>query len=246
MIKIVLFLSLLVTVNFANPYKNISVEEQLTLFTNYFINEALSEKLPTLPFKGKPEVHEYNYKPTKYELYYNYVQRVKAIQDSIADEQTELDNKYKADIYKYNRKLKALKKFYEQEQNLYPIFTEAFNKAFKVVYGKPILEIARGEIGIQFFLNTEPVYNKNEFIPQPIVFNYAQEKKLFNFYEKCDLSVTFFYDNNILEFDEVVCSYQDIIYQGKVNQKTNEKIKLNVKINDDIFQQIKIPNGDKN
>ena len=246
MIRIVLCIALVFTFNFANPYKNLDEEEQVELFTNYFINETLTSKLPPLPKRGKPQEHEYNYEPTKYELYYNYVQRIKAIQDALADEQKGLNEKYEADIYKYNKKLKALSKFYSQDKNLYPILTESFNKAFKIVYGKPILKIAKADIGIQFFLDSESIYSKNKFSPVPVEFNYADEKRLFGFYEKCELSVTFEYNNGMLSYDEVVCDYKDNFYQGKLKPKNNEKTKLNVKINDDIFQQIKLPNEDKN
>lgn len=243
MSKILLFFVLTVF-SFANPYNNISVDEKLMLFTNYFLNESLKEKLPKKPLKGVPQKHEYNYEPTKYELYYNYVQRIKAIEEEIAQEQEKLDQTYKADIYKYNKKLKALQKFYSQEKNLYPVFTESFNKALKVVYGKPILTLKSGSTGVEFFLDIQPIYSEYSFTPKPLEFNYADEKRMFNFYEKCEVSVTFNFTNNTLLYDEVVCSYKDKIYQGKFNNLNNEKIKLNVKINDDIFQQIIIE--DKN
>ena len=246
MIRIIFLIVLVFTFNFANPYKNLETQEQVELFTNYFINETLTSKLPPLPKRAKPEDHEYNYEPTKYELYYNYVQRIKAIQDSLAEEQKKLDEKYAADIYKYNQKLKALAKFYRQDKNLYPILTESFNKALKIVYGKPVLKIEKADIGIQFFLDSKTIYTNNKFTSVPVEFNYADEKRLFGFYEKCELSVTFTYNNGILDYDEVVCDYKDNFYQGKLKPKTNEKIKLNVKINDDIFQQIKLPNEDKN
>ena len=238
MIKTVLLVALLYSIHFANPYKNLDQYEKINLFTNYFLNETLTSKLPPLPQREKPAEHEYNYEPTKYELYYNYVQRIKAIQDALAQEQLELDEKYEADIYKYNKKLKALFKYYKQDKNLFPIFTESFNKAFKAIYGKPILTIAKADVGIQFFLSNEPIYNKNKLTPIPIEFNYGDEKRLFNFYEKCEVSVTFEYNDNSITYDEVVCEYEDNFYQGKINLKNSEKIKLDVKINDDIFQQI--------
>ena len=245
-IRGVFLLSIFTTFILANPYKNISVDEKITLFTNYFLNESIKSKLPKKPLKGVPKKHEYNYEPTKYELYYNYIQRLKAIEESIKEEQKKLEQKYEADIYKYNKKLKALKKFYSQEKNLYPIFAESFNKALKVVYGKPILIIKSGSTGVQFFLDTIAIYSEKNFTPKPIEFNYADEKRMFNFYQMCDLSVTFNFDNNLLQYDEVICSYKDKIYQGKIKLKTNKKIKLNIKLNDDIFQPIKISNKDKN
>jgi len=232
-------LSLMSVLIFANPYKAISLEEKLNLFTTYFLNENLKSKLPKKPQKKAPKQHDYNYEPTKYELYYNYVQRIKAIEESIAQEQKKLNEEYEADIYTYNNKVKALKRFYNQEKNLYPLFTESFNKAIKVVYGKPILTLKSSKKGIEFFLDTKAIYMQNNFIPKPLEFNYADEKRMFSFYEKCDISVTFKYNDNILQYDEVICSYEDEIYQGKINSQNNEKIKLNVKINDDIFEQIK-------
>jgi len=227
---------LFVVYSYANPYKNISVEEKLSLFTNYFINESLKENLPKIPKKGLPKKNDYNYEPTKYELYYNYVQRIKAIEDSLQEEQKALDDKYEADIYKYNKKLRAIKRFYKDDRNFFPILDNSFNKALKVVYGKPLLEYKNK----QFLLTTQTIYNNGVFSPKEVLFKASTSKELEKIYDKCELSVTFLYDGKFLSFDELVCSYKENIFQGKIATKNNEKIKLNVKINDDIFKEIKL------
>lgn len=236
-IVIVVFLSIF---SFANPYENITVDEKLTLLTNYFLNEAIQNKLPKQPIKETPKEQDYNYKPTKYELYYNYVQRIKAIRESIVEEQKKIDEKYKADVYRYNHQIELIHKKYQQYHNLYPIIQNSFNKALKVIYGKPILELKNGKYGQQFFLKTRAIYDEYDFKEKAIVFNHAEEKKMFYFYEKCELNVTFEYNQEEVLYDEVICRYNQNEYIGKIEKEDNEKIKLKVKINDDIFQKIKI------
>ncbi len=232
------FVSIFVLLSYANPYKNISVDERLVLFTNYFINESLKNKLPPKPVRAKPKEDEYNYEPTKHELNYNYVQRIKAIKESIKQEQKELNEKYRADLYRYNKKLEILHKKYGQYHNLYPIIQNSFNKALKVIYGKPVLDLGIGKLGTQFFLDTQPIYSDNNFKSKAIIFNRAEEKRMFSFYQKCELDVTFEYDQQSVLYDEVICRYNQKEYRGKIVDEDNEKIKLKIKINDDIFHKI--------
>ena len=70
-------------------------------------------------------------------MYYNYIQRLRAIQQSRTDEQSDIDEKYAGKVGFYNGKLKNLKKHYDKEENLYPLLQNAFNKTFRVIYGKP-------------------------------------------------------------------------------------------------------------
>lgn len=238
MIKKVVLVVMVFTIGYANPYKNLPIEEKLFVLTNYFIEQSLKAQLPEMPTKSKPKEQDINYEPTKYELNYNYVQRIKAIKEAQKQEQKEINDKYAADVYNYNSKLSALSHFYKEDKNFLPIVEDAFNKALKVIYGKPVLNIKNIEENIQFYLEANSIYNENEFIPKEVIFDPIIEPELGQIYQECEVNVSFIYEDNSVVYDEVSCNYQNNIYRGKLAPQDNEKIKLNVKRNDDIFQQI--------
>lgn len=226
------------TTAFSNPYKEVSSEEKINIFTNYFLNMKVQEELPKKPEKQKADTGKYNYNATKYELNYNYVQRLKAIKESIAEEQGKYNDQYNAEIYKYYNKLEKLYKKYQNKEHRLLGVQESFNKALKTVYGKPVVRVKEVEGLKRFYLDVDNIYNLHEFTPKEVKFGVVAKTKLLPVYDQCELNVVFKYENEDIIYDEVSCKYKERVYIGEIVDQGSEKVKLKIKINDDIFQKI--------
>ncbi len=90
-----------------NPYKSLPVNEKINVMVNYFLNEELNNLKPILPQKEKLQDDDANLEPIKYEQYFNYIQRLKAIRESRVDEQKKIDEKYQGQVAFYNGKPRA-------------------------------------------------------------------------------------------------------------------------------------------
>lgn len=231
--------------NISNPYKEFPVDEKLNLMINYFLNEAIKENLPKKPVKRELKDDGANLDPVKYELYYNYIQRLKAIRESRADEQKQIDEEYAGKIAFYNGKLNSLKKEYEKKENLYPLLKDSINKAFKIVYGKPSFTNIEYNSEINLLtadLTALDLYEVDKFKPKKLeLFVYEGSRDEFISESKnIDIEVRFDFDGEYLIYKDVVFHFKDFEYIGTFMDKTNKKIKLNLKINDDIFRPVKL------
>ena len=228
-----------------NPYKSLPVNEKINVMVNYFVNEELNNLKPILPQKEKLQDDDANLEPIKYEQYFNYIQRLKAIRESRVDEQKKIDEKYQGQVAFYNGKLKNLKKFYEDSENLAPIIEKSINKAFKVIYGKPKFQSIKYDENSDSFLaklGVEDIYRVDTFIPKEVYFRISKSDldSFFNNYHEAQINVLFHYSNNLLNYNSIIFKYNETTYKGIFTNENNGQIKLNIKINDDIFRLEKI------
>ncbi|PIF04689.1 MAG: hypothetical protein CSA86_01105 [Arcobacter sp.] len=248
--KRILFILLIPFYLFAivNPYDTLDTNEKLNVMINYFINLELENIKPAVPKKRDLKDDGATLDPIKYEQYFNYIQRLKAIHKSRAKEQAIIDEDYLGKIGFYNGKLKAMKKFYHKKENLYPLLEKSINKAFKIVFGKPIFtDIVYDEEQnlLTANLNSIDIYKIAKFTPLKMeLFVYKDRRDDFiKNHRKSDIKVRFDFDGTYLRYKDVLFTFKDNEYVGNFLNVKNKKIKLNIKINDDIFQALKI--GDK-
>lgn len=228
-----------------NPYESLPTNEKINLMVNYFINEELKSLKPIKPVKEQLKDDEANLDPIKYEQYFNYIQRIKAIRESRVEEQKKIDEKYQGQLAFYNRKLKKLKKVYTDEKNFKPILQRSINKAFKVVYGKPKFKSVKYDERDDAFVAkivVEDIYHIDSFVPKEVYFRILQSDldSFFTDYNESQINVIFEYSNNVLIYNSIIFKYKENRYKGIFIDEKNDKIKLNIKINDDIFRLEKI------
>jgi len=232
---------------YANPYKQLDGEVKLNLMVNYFLNKELKNIVPKKPVKKILEDDGLSIEPVKYEKYFNYIQRIKTINEGRKADQEILDEKEIGRIAFYNSKIKQLKKFYNKNDNLHPIINSSINKAFKVVYGNPIfkdIKYNEKENKVYGKLSVDNIYDVDVFKIKNFVIEMNKDKaELFmEMYEDIKPVISFIYDKDILRFNEIrfYINSQKYIANFEENNvnKTNDKIKLKIKINDDIFHLI--------
>ena len=244
MIKILfIFLTPFYLFAIANPYTTLDQNEKLNVMVNHFLNLALENTKPPLPQKRPLKDDGATLDPVKYELYFSYIQRLKAIRESRAEEQLIINEDYIGKIGFYNGKLKSLKKFYKIDKNLYPLLDESINKAFKIVFGKPRFSDIKyyDEINLlKANLNTIDIYKVADFKPLEVeLFVYKGMRDTFiKFHKESDIKVRFDFDGTYLIFKDVLFNFEGNEYLGNFLNKPNRKIKLNIKINDDIFRPL--------
>ena len=243
MIKILLLLTPLYLFAISNPYQKLPVHEKLNIMINYFLNESLSQKKPPLPIKRIMKDDGATLDPIKYELYFNYIQRLKAIKESRAEEQKSIDVEYAGKIGFYNGKLNTLKKYYSKEENLYPFLGMSINKAFKIVFGKPIFSNIKYDEDINLLkadLAVIDLYEVDTFTSKSLEL-FVYEGNRDNFIKNNDQStieVRFNYDGVYLTYKDVLFHFEDQEYIGKFIDTSNEKIKLDLRIDDHIFEPL--------
>lgn len=244
MIKVFLLLIPFYLYSLVSPYESLSNDEKINILINQFLNEELKENIPNPPIKGKLQDSS-PIVPVKYEQHFSFIQRFKATTESRAQEQQKIDDKYLGDVGFYNGKLKTLKKFYSKDENIDPIIQNAINKTYKVLYGKPKItklqyDKTKDELTAIFFVSD--IYGFNKFEDKNITFDIPTDykSKFKEIYREAFITLAIKYKNNILTLDHIVASLYGTNYKGYFNEKKKEKIKLEIKINDDIFQLIKI------
>jgi len=243
--KFVLLLFPLYLFAVVNPYENLAVQEKLNIVINYFLNEELKTKLPLRPIKEILEDDGASLEPVKYEYYFSYIQRIKAIRESRADEQKSIDEKYEGKVSFYNGKVRTLNKFYSDIENLYPILETSINKAYKVVYGKPTIKDVIYDKNIEAItatLHVEDIYGINKYIDKKIKINLSKKVKymFLNDYDKEKVKIKFEYTNDLLVLKNVLIEFKEKDYIGTFLEKQNDKVVLDVKIDENIFKQIMI------
>lgn len=227
----------------SNPYTSLDRNEKLNVMINHFLNLSLENIKPPLPQRRALKDDGATLDPVKYELYFSYIQRLKAIRESRAEEQLIIDEDYIGKIGFYNGKLKSLQKDYSQKENLYPLLKDSINKAFKIVFGKPIFTdiVYDNEINLlQANLNSVDIYNVANFEPLKLeLFVYKGIREDFmKYHNESNIKVRFNFDGTYLIFKDVLFTFNDNEYIGNFLNPVNKKIKLNIKINDDIFRPL--------
>jgi hypothetical protein len=178
--KILLALIPILLLGIENPYKTLDTNEKLNLMINYFLNKELKSKLPLYPKKEKRKDDGLSLEPVKYEFYFNYIQRIKAIRESRLLEQKKLDEKYRQKVAFYNSKVKILKEYYSKKENIYPLLTIAINNGFTAVYGKPNLDQPYYDKKLKKIvanLNIDDLYGLNPVNPTKIIIQMANNKQ---------------------------------------------------------------------
>jgi len=227
----------------SNPYSSLDKDEKLNVMVNHFLNLSLENIKPPLPKKRALKDDGATLDPVKYELYFSYIQRLKAIRESRAEEQLIIDEDYIGKIGFYNGKLKSLKAFYNKDENLYPLLNDSINKAFKIVFGKPTFSDISYDNEINQLtanLNSVDIYTVADFEPQKLeLFVYKGIRDDFTkFHQESNIKVRFDFDGTYLMFKDVLFTFKDNEYIGNFLDPVNKKIKLEIKINDDIFRPL--------
>ncbi|MEA3554622.1 MAG: hypothetical protein U9R39_09550 [Campylobacterota bacterium] len=228
----------------SNPYTELKIDEKVNLLVNFFLNKELKNIIPKEPIKESIK-DDSPINPIKYELYFSYIQRLKAINDSRAQEQKDIDEKYAGKIGFYNGKLKTLKKYYNKEENLHPILQNSFNKVYKILYGKPKLKDVSFDpltkkVTATVWVGSIYGYLKWDEkkitidIPEDIRDIFIEENRMSKIFLNYDFT------NNILKLKNLTILYDEKLYKANFVNKINKSIKLVIKINDDIFRLVKI------
>ena len=226
-----------------NPYSGLNEAEKLNILTNYFLNDKLRDIVPKKPIKEKI-ADDGPINPIKYELYYNYIQRLRAIQQSRIDEQADIDEKYAGKVGFYNGKLKNLKRHYSKDKNLYPLLQDAFNKTFRVIYGKPKIKNLKFDKNINKVIGTiwiDDIYGYHEYkdkkiqidVPLNLVDIFIDE------YRTIKVRINFNYVDDMLGLKDATIVFQEKEFLGSFVDKTAKAINFKIKIDDDIFKLIK-------
>ena len=244
MIKTILLLIPILSFALTNPYEDLSTDEKINILVNSFVNQELQLIVPPAPIKPKlkdssPIV------PIKYELHFSFIQRFKAITESRTEEQQKIDDKYIGDVGFYNGKLKSLKRYYKKDENLNPIIQNSINKTYKIIYGKPKLKDVnynKKENKITAKVFVSDIYGFNKWEEKDIIISIPDKLKdtFIDRYREAMVNIAFEYENNILRLSHLNILFQHNTYKAIFVDNTNEKIKLEIKINDDIFQLVKI------
>ena len=227
-----------------NPYKELATSEKINILVNYFLNQELRTKLDKKPIKDKID-NDGPINPTKYERYFNYIQRLKAINEERIIQQQNIDDKYAGEVGYYNGKLKNLQKFYNDKENILPILQHSFNKAFKLIYGKPKiknLNYSKKENKIYATIWVDDIYGFSKWDERniEIIVPPTMRKQFLDQYRTAKVNIEFNYVNNIVTLKDIIIKFDQKHYKGNFTQKQKYKIKLNIKIDDDIFKPIKI------
>jgi hypothetical protein len=228
-----------------NPYISLDTNEKLNVMINHFLNVSLENIKPPFPVKRELKDDGATLDTVKYELYFSYIQRLKAIRESREEEQVTINDDYKGKIGFYNGKLKTLKLFYSKNENLYPLLKESVNKAFKIVFGKPSFSDIVYDDDTNLLkanLNSIDIYKVTKFESKALeLFVYKGIRNDFmQNHKQSEIAVRFDFDGKYLSYKDVLFTFKDNEYIGNFLNQSNQKIKLDIKINDDIFRPIKI------
>lgn len=225
---------------FENPYKALSFDEKFNVVFNYFLNEELKLQLPQKPeMKKIEELGEIE--KNDYERYYNYIQRVKFLNEQHAEEKRKALEVFQGEAGYYNGKIANLKNHFLKEGNLDHIIQNGVNKTFKVFYGNPFIKdptLYQGKIKVTFlnqtFYGYDYKFNEDVLIDIP----QTDQENFFNKYKGAKVKGVFKKENEYLVLNGIEIDFEDKIYKGVFLDNINFKVKLDIKINNDIFQPI--------
>ena len=241
MIKYIILFVPFLLFGISNPYDNLKKNEKINLLLNYFINREISLKIPPKPIREVvKENGTINF--NKYERYFSYIQRLKAINEGSIEEQSKFDEVYLGKLGFYNGKLKALKEFYHKKTNLLPILQTSFNNTFKVIYGKPKLKDVYYDKKKQKLFATlwiDDIYGLNNWksrliqlnIPKADIENFIKKYRS----SKIEILFTFNYKRKLIKLQGIEVSFNHKKYNGKFLSLEKNTLKLNIKIDDTLF-----------
>ncbi|MEA2050568.1 MAG: hypothetical protein U9O56_07545 [Campylobacterota bacterium] len=244
MIKFIILFIPILSFSLVNPYDNLSTDDKINILVNLFVNEELKQIIPKPPIKAELKDNS-EIVPVKYERHFSFIQRYKTIKEDRAKEQKTIDEQYQGEISFYNSKLKKLKKFYEIDKNLYPIVQNSINKSFKIIYGKPkIKNVKFNKLlkKVSATLYVDDIYGFNRYENKDLIFDIPKDD-IDNFikkYRESIVNIALDYSDNILTLDHIKVLFQGKTYKANCINDTNKRVKLEIKINNDIFQLIKI------
>ena len=190
-----------------NPYESLSLDEKVNLLANYFFNEELQSRLPKKPVKQKHEKLG-DIKPIKYEQYFAYIQRLKAIKSSWEEEEKKIMEKYEGEVGYYNGNMKTLYKHYTQKENQTDMIQHSINKALKVFFGKPKLEelkVLKNEAKIEAKLFSNNFYGYGYSFVHDVTLN-VPKGELNDFYNRHRTGKVIVR----VEYNEAVLSFLDL------------------------------------
>ncbi len=228
-----------------NPYKSLNFDERFNLLMNYFLNEELTGVLPQKPEPKKVEPLGQIQKQD-YERYYTYVQRVKFLEEENKRERDAAFEEYQGQVGYYNGKLSNLEKYYLEENHIDEILQNSINKTLKVFYGNPkIKELTLKDGKIKAVLYNKSFYGYDYGFEKDLLIDIPpdMQEKFWNRYKSAKIKVVFQKLGDTLFMTGVDVIFDQKSYKGSFLGETDFEIKLNVKINDDIFRPITI--GDK-
>lgn len=225
-----------------NPYKAISFDEKFNVVFNYFLNEKLKEELPKKPIlqKVKPlgDIEKYDY-----ERYYNYVQRVKFLKDENQKKQQKALEEYAGKVGYYNGKLANLKKDFLENGRINEVIQSSINRTFKIFYGNPkIKDLTLYKNKIKATIYNKSFYGFEYKLNKDIVIDIPQniQENFFNRYKGAKTLVNFVKIDDTLIMKDANVVFENKNYKATFLDKVLLKIKLDIKINNDIFQPINI------
>jgi hypothetical protein len=231
-----------------SPYKTLALDEKFNIMMNYFLTKELEAKLPLYPKKKILKDDGASLDPVKYEFYFSYIQRIKRIREAREEDQKKIDEIYAGQVAFYNSKVDILFKYYSKEENIYPLLYNSINKAFKVIYGKPILKNVRYSRKYKQLVGTlhiEPLYNI-EMIPDTNIKIKIRKNKQINFlkqYNDYKILIEFVKNNNILKFKNIILQNKQNEYNGFFIENSyidSLELRLNIKPNKSVFNKIKL------
>ncbi len=246
---LVLLIIPIVTFAIVNPYKNVSNSEKINLLVNYFINEDLKKLIPPKPIKGKIKDNS-PINPVKYEQYFSYIQRIKAITDERTAEQNKIDMKYKGVVGFYNGKLNSLKDKYQSSKELNKIVQNSFNKTFKILFGKPKIKDLYFDKNISKIVATlwvDDIYGYDVWVKQSIVIDIPKDTQsiFLETYKTSKVFIQFDYDNNLLKLKDIMILFQKKRYNANFKDIIKQDIQLDIQVNNDIYKPVEFDKSKK-
>jgi hypothetical protein len=245
--KTLLLLYLLIPIylfGIQDPYEKLDINEKANLIANYFFNKELKRKLPPKPEREKVEKLG-NIKAIKYEQYFAYIQRVKALKRAKDEENQKADEKFEGEVGYYNGNMKTLYKHYKKYENKRPMIQNSINKTLKALFGKlrlSKLNLIIDTRDIEAKLFTEDLYGLDYIFEYDVVIDVPikEQENFINRYRSSKVVVSVDYTDNILTFKDFVVNFEGKTYKGKFKEKVDKKLEFDIKIDEKLFEPIKL------
>jgi hypothetical protein len=144
-------------------------KNELSILTQYFINQKLNipkPKLPKKPTEPKMPSQDIKLKKGEFETTAMFEKRVQKEKQKIARKVDRLNKRYQQDVKRYNDKVKKISEEYNKkveylQSNIDKIQSVALNRAYGYIYGKPVLKDIKYDADKQKFF-AKVVSSKND------------------------------------------------------------------------------------
>lgn len=237
---LIIFLIPLYIFALQNPYKSLKFDEKFNLLMNHFLNEELRTVLPQKPVIAEVEPLG-QIEKQDYERYYTYVQRVKFLKEENQREKDLAREEYEGKVGYYNGKISNLEKYYLEQNHIDEIIGHSINKTLKVFYGNPkIKDLTLKDEKIKATLYNKNFYGYNYNIQKDVLLDIppSLQERFWNRYKSAKIKVVFERVGDTIFVKNLDVVFDAKSYKGIFLDKVDLQIKLNVKINDDIFRPI--------